>query len=176
MIRRVCLTPPISIHIYPPTDSKAAAASSPLPPRTLSLKEIILLPSPTPAPVIVDVEGKGEGMDVDGTGGEGEEERLLHALAHTFKGGEMEGLEVSCHYHSSSSPSPLSIAPLARALPLARGLRRLDLGSSCGGGGEGGGGQQPCFLSLGDVREVSKKRARDCVGWIMPCDLRWFPV
>lgn len=57
----------------------------------------------------------------------------------------------------SSSSSSLSIHPVFRALSLAKGLRRLDLGTNGGGGGGP-------LLSVGDVREVRRVWGL-CGGW-----------
>lgn len=141
------------------------APATTAPPRALGLRDItILLPS-APIPSMVE---EGAMMEVDGGGETGETEgaRLMLALARAASAaaaaaqgeGEGEGdggvetLELS--YHTSTTSSPLSLTPLARGLSLARGLRRLDL-SSWVGGGEGA-----VVLSLGDVREVSRREGR----------------
>lgn len=134
-------------------DEYATAPVTLLPPRTLGLRDIVLLPSsPTPAPAIENPNA----MDIESVETT-EEARLLSALARAVAAeadrGGVEALELSYHTLPSlpAVPSP-SIGPVFRALALAKGLRRLDLSTDVGSGEGAGSG----FLSLEeDVREVS---------------------
>lgn len=108
---------------------------------------------------------------------EGEGAALMGLLATGVSSeGGVETLELSCH-HYYTLPSPPTTAAAAnaeqaqqrlllplpsihpvlfRALSLARGLRRLDLGTTSAGAGDGAGGmEEPLpLLSVGDAREV----------------------
>lgn len=139
------LNPDLESPAYPPTSHTVASGTPP--PRTLGLRDIVVLVLPLPS----RSPPRDEATMMDTDEPETEDARLLlHALASAVTAAPeqhgVDALELSCHTLPSSSATPPSAGPVFfRALSLAQGLQRLDLGSDVGGA-----------LSLESVREVGE--------------------